>query len=116
MVFGFDTGKVTKVPVNVYETKTNRKKLIKAFYGKAPCVGISYVTNEDVLALTREDEKTAYVAVSSIEEKQKKDANGIQALTITKKIGMKRLMKVQEVTEEISSKIATDLPVSVRGL
>ncbi|WP_054738809.1 DNA gyrase subunit A [Cellulosilyticum ruminicola] len=116
MAFGFDTGKVTKVPVNVYETKTNRKKLIKAFYGKSPCVGISYVTNEDVLALTREDGKTAYVAVSSIEEKQKKDANGTLTLTITKKIGMKRLMKVQEITEEISSKVATDLPVSVRGL
>ncbi len=116
MAFGYETGKVTKVPVNVYETKTNRKKLIKAFYSKATCVGISYVTDADVLALTREDGKTAYVAVSAIEEKQKKDANGVQALSVTKKIGMARLVKVQELTEEISQKVATSIPVSVRGL
>ena len=66
--------------------------------------------------MTREDGKTAYVAVSAIEEKQKKDANGVQALSVTKKIGMARLVKVQELTEEISQKVATSIPVSVRGL
>ena len=116
MAFGFQTGKVAKVPVKVYETKTNRKKLVKAFYGKSPCVGIRYVTDEDILILTREDDKTAYVAVSAIEEKQKKDANGVQALAITKKIGMQSLEKVEEITEEIQAKVNTILPVSARGL
>ena len=46
---------------NVYETKTNRKKLIKAFYGKAACVGIAYVEPGDLLKLTREDGKGAFV-------------------------------------------------------
>lgn len=111
MVFGFETGKVAKVPVNAYETKTNRKKLIKAFYGKAACVGARFVTNEDILCLTRADEKMAYVPVALIEEKQKRDANGVQAIAITKKIGMSKLEKVEEVTEEMTAQLPTELPV-----
>ena len=111
MVFGFETGKVAKVPVNAYETKTNRKKLIKAFYGKAACVGVRFVTNDDVLCLIRADEKMAYVPVSLIEEKQKRDANGMQAIVITKKIGMSKLEKVEEVTEAITAQLPTELPV-----
>ena len=111
MVFGFETGKVAKVPVAAYETKTNRKKLIKAFYGKAACVGIRFVTNEDILLLTREDDKMAYVPVALLEEKQKRDANGMQAISITKKIGMKKLEKVEDMTEEILAALPSELPV-----
>lgn len=110
MVFAFDTGKIAKVPVAAYETKTNRKKLIKAFYGKAHCVGIAFVMDEDVLELTRMDDRVAYIPVALLEEKQKRDANGIQAIAITKKIGMKHMRKVNDVTEEILAKLAKELP------
>ncbi|MBE6022741.1 MAG: topoisomerase IV [Cellulosilyticum sp.] len=110
MAFAFETGKISKVPLNAYETKTNRKKLIKAFYGKAQCVGIEFVTDEDILELERADEKVAYIPVSLLEEKQKRDANGMQALAITKKIGMKRMCKMSEVTEEITERLAKELP------
>lgn len=114
LVFGFETGKVTKVPVNVYETKTNRKKLIKAFYGKAACVGIAYVEPGDLLKLTREDGKGAFVPADLIEEKQKRDANGVQTLSITKKIGMAKLEKVTEALETLTASIAKDLPALSR--
>lgn len=116
MVFGFTTGKVAKVPLTAYETKTNRKKLIKAFYGKSECVGITFATDEDVLALEREDDKIAYIPVSLLEEKQKRDANGMQAVGITKKIGMKRMQKVSEVTEVINERLAKELPAISRIL
>lgn len=115
MAFGFTTGKVAKVPLKAYETKTNRKKLIKAFYSKAECVGICYVTDEDVLELEREDEKVAYISVSLLEEKQKRDANGIQALGITKKIGMKKMQKVSNLTEDTLERLAKELPAISRA-
>lgn len=114
MLFGFDTGKVAKIPLKAYETKTNRKKLIKAFYGKTACVGIRFATDESIAVLTREDEKVAYVPVSLIEEKQKRDANGTQALAITKKIGMKQLDVMLEVTPEIAEQVASQLPAKGR--
>lgn len=112
MVFGFDTGKVAKIPVNTYETKTNRKKLIKSFYSKSTCVGMNFVQDEDILELIREDDKLAYVPVHLIEAKQKRDANGSQVLTITKKIGMKAMKKVEEPSEEILGRVAKALPIA----
>ena len=38
MLFFFDNGKVSKVPLSSYATKTNRKKLAKAYGTKAPLV------------------------------------------------------------------------------
>ena len=110
MTFAFETGKITKVALNSYETKTNRKKLIKAFYSKSKCVGIEFVTDDDILCLEREDNKIAYIPVHLLEEKQKRDANGMQALAITKKIGMKNMKKVTEVTNEIKELVAQELP------
>lgn len=114
MVFGFNTGKVAKVPVSAYETKTNRKKLIKAFYGKTPCVGIAFVEENDTLLLTREDDKVGVVPVSLLEEKQKRDANGVQALSITKKIGMKKLEKASELTEDLKTRLPKELPATAK--
>ena len=114
MVFGFKSGKVAKVPVAAYETKTNRKKLIKAFYGKTPCVGIAFVEDEDLLLLTREDDKIGIVPVSLLEEKQKRDANGTHALSITKKIGMSKLEKIVELPEELAGRVAKELPAAAR--
>ena len=110
MAFAFETGKITKVALKSYETKTNRKKLIKAFYSKSKCVGIEFVTDEDILCLKREDNKVAYIPAYLLEEKQKRDANGVQALAITKKIGMKSMKKVMPVTEEIRALVAQELP------
>lgn len=114
IAFGFENGKVAKVPLSAYETKTNRKKLIKAFYGKATCVGIAFVTDEDILELERADDKVAYIQVGLLEEKQKRDASGVQALGITKKMGMKKMQKVNEITQEITERTAKELPATAK--
>ncbi|MDF2612614.1 MAG: hypothetical protein K0S71_400 [Clostridia bacterium] len=112
MLFGFDTGKIAKVPVLSYETKTNRKKLVKAYYSGAACVGIVYASEEDYIRLIREDGKVAIVAAGMISEKQKRDSSGVQVLNITKKIGMKKIEKIQELTEENSRAAAKTIPTA----
>jgi len=52
LLFCFDNGKVAKVPLSAYETKTNRKKLINAFSDKQKLVDILYFTeNTDVVLI-----------------------------------------------------------------
>ena len=46
MIFVFDNGRIAKVPLKSYETKTNRKKLIKAYCEKYK---ITNWTSDDVL-------------------------------------------------------------------
>ena len=41
----------------------------------------------------------------------KRDANGVQTLAITKKIGMRKLEKVEEITEDIKTQLPSELPV-----
>ena len=73
------------------------------------------MTDEDILELERDDEKVAYISVSQLEEKQKRDANGMQALSITKKIGMKSMQKVNDATEEIKERLAKELPATSKA-
>ena len=43
MIFAFENGKVAKVDISAYQTKTNRKKLIKAYSSKAPLAAVKYI-------------------------------------------------------------------------
>ena len=45
-LFFFENGKVAKVDLSAYETKTNRKKLIKAYSDKSPISSIKHVTED----------------------------------------------------------------------
>ena len=112
LIFGFETGKIAKIPILAYETKTNRKKLIKAYYQGAKCVGITYAGDEEYIRLIREDGKSAVVSVAMISEKQKRDSSGIQVLNITKKIGMREIEKIQAPTEEIIKLAAKNIPTA----
>ena len=42
MLFFFEDGKLAKVDMKSYYTKTNRKKLVKAYNDKSALVGIFY--------------------------------------------------------------------------
>lgn len=76
MIFVFENGKVARVPLNSYETKTNRKRLIKAYSDHSKCVGIYYFEEETDLLLNRyntpEEVRLLLVNTELISEKQQK--------------------------------------------
>ncbi|MBQ5439821.1 MAG: topoisomerase IV, partial [Clostridia bacterium] len=52
MIFAFENGKLAKVPLNVYATKTNRKKLTGAYSDKFPLAGLIYIEEDCEAVLT----------------------------------------------------------------
>ena len=46
-LYSFASGKMAKVPVSAYETKTNRKRLSNAYYAGSPLVKISFLGMEE---------------------------------------------------------------------
>ena len=50
ILFGFENGKLAKVPLNVYATKTNRKKLANAYSDKQPLADILFI-EEDISSI-----------------------------------------------------------------
>lgn len=81
MIFVFDNGRISKVPLSSYETKTNRKKLIKAYSEKYPIHTILHIKNETELLLKSTNGRMLIVNTASIPAKTTKDNGGIGVMT-----------------------------------
>ena len=115
ILFGFESGKVARVPLSTYETKTNRKKLVKAYYSKSRCIGISVIDEEGYIECMRTDEKGAIIPTHLIEEKAKRDTPGIQVLKLTQKCHMAQMQLLKEKDEKIEKLAAKTLPANVKS-
>jgi DNA gyrase subunit A len=84
VLFAFDNGKATKVPLSAYETKTNRKKLINAYADKAKLVNIICSSENIDVAFITSVNRALVVNTSQISEKTTKNSAGIQVQTLKK--------------------------------
>lgn len=81
MVFVFDNGRVAKVPLNSYETKTNRKKLIKAYCGKFTLHTVFHISEDTELLLKSTNGRMLILNTASVPAKATKDNGGIAVMT-----------------------------------
>ncbi len=81
MIFAFENGRIAKVPLSSYETKTNRKKLIKAYCEKFPIHTVIYIEKECDLLITSTNGRSMLVNTSLIPAKATKDNGGIMVMT-----------------------------------
>ena len=81
MLFIFDNGRIAKVPLNSYETKTNRKKLIKAYSEKFTIHTILYIKEDTELLLKSTNGRMLIVSTAAIPSKATKDNGGINVMT-----------------------------------
>ena len=81
MVFVFDNGRISRVPLSSYMTKTNRKKLIKAYCEKFTLHTILYVKQDTDLLLESSNGRMLIVNTVSIPAKTTKDNGGIAVMT-----------------------------------
>lgn len=84
MLFFFENGKVAKVNMSGYETKTNRKKLIKAYSDKAPIVDVMYIAEDTEIVLTSTAGRKLLVNTGAISAKAAKDTAGVNVMTLKK--------------------------------
>lgn len=96
MMFFFENGKVAKVDMSAYATKTNRKKLIKAYGAKSPLVFAIYIREDIELVLTASSGRMLLVNTAVISPKSTKDTIGVGVLTVKKG---QRLMSVRPYVE-----------------
>ena len=85
VLFCFANGKIAKIPLSAYATKTNRKKLANAYSDKNPIVQILYL-REDCDVLVRSSNARAIVFnTAMILPKSTRDSIGVQVLTLKAK-------------------------------
>ena len=96
MLFFFENGKVAKVDMSAYATKTNRKKLIKAYCDKSPLVSALYLQQDAELVLISSAGRHLLFNTAVIASKTTKDTQGVAVLTLKKG---QRLMTVRMYVE-----------------
>lgn len=84
MMFFFDNGKAAKVTLSSYATKTNRKKLIKAYCDKSSLAAIMYLPEDKEIVLETTGGRCLLIDTSVISPKAMKDTQGVGCITLKK--------------------------------
>jgi DNA gyrase subunit A len=84
MLFFFENGKIAKIEMTAYQTKTNRKKLINAYSEKVPLVSIKYITENCDLVVKSSAGRFLLFNTGAISSKATKDTLGVSLMTLKK--------------------------------
>ena len=85
VLFFFENGKVAKVPLSAYETKTNRKKLTGAYCDKSALVEVIALETDEQIALYSSDGRAAVFSSAQLLPKTTRNTQGVAVLTLKKK-------------------------------
>ncbi len=95
MLFSFENGKISRVPLSVYETKTNRKKLINAYGASAPLVDVMFIQGETEIAVSSSNDRILVFSSEMIPLKTTKSTQGVQVLKLKKDYKLKYMKKAE---------------------
>ena len=84
MLFFFENGKLAKVDLTAYETKTNRKKLIKAYCDKFPLAAIRQIREDCELVVQSTAGRILLLNTGAVSPKTTKDTQGVAVMTLKK--------------------------------
>lgn len=84
VLFFFENGKVAKVPLNAYFTKTKRKKLAAAYSDKAPLTAIYEAPEDGEFVLSSTAKRKLLFHSGMIAAKSTRSTQGVQVMTLKK--------------------------------
>ncbi len=96
VLFFFENGKVAKVPLSAYETKTNRKKLTGAYSDKSPLAGIAAMTGDQPMAMYASDGRALIFSTAQLLPKTTRNTIGVAVMSLKKKAVVQRAVPVAE--------------------
>ena len=85
VLFFYENGKVAKVPMSAYETKTNRKKLTGAYSDKSPLVAVMALDADEQVVLYSSDGRALIFSTAQLLPKTTRSTQGVTVLTLRKK-------------------------------
>lgn len=84
LVFAFENGKLAKVPIEAYATKTNRKKLTGAYSDKSPLCGMVFINEDKEVLLKATSERMLLVHTGAISLKTTRSTQGVAVMKLKK--------------------------------
>lgn len=96
LLFGFENGKIAKVPLSAYETKTNRKKLTGAYSDKSPLCAILALDEDQHIAAFGSDGRTLVISSALLSLKTTRNTIGVSVLSLKKKSVMSKILLLSD--------------------
>ena len=82
ILFAFANGKIARVEMSAFETKTNRKKLVNAYSDKSPLVSVLVLTEETDIVCVSSDERALMFNTSLLQPKTSRATQGVGVMTL----------------------------------
>ena len=81
----FENGKIARIPLSAYETKTNRKKLINAYSDKSPLAEVLPISGECDIAAFSSDGRALVFNTSLLQVKASRSTQGVAGMSVKNK-------------------------------
>ncbi len=98
ILFVFENGKIARVNLNTYATKTNRRKLTGAYSDKSPLKAILPFTGERDVAVYSTEGRALVLNTAQLAEKTTRDSQGVQVMTMKPKYRVDTAHFLEETT------------------
>jgi len=96
MLYAFENGKIARVPLEAYATKTNRRKLVNAYSAAAPIVDILHVTVKTDITCSTTNDRLITINSDLIPFKTTKTTQGVQVLKPKKDYKLKYMKRAED--------------------
>ena len=94
VLFAFENGKVAKVALSAYDTKSNRRRLTGAYSDKSPLRGLLCCYEETDLVFYSTDGRALVVDTALLSPKTTRTTIGVATLTLRKKALLDRVVRL----------------------
>ncbi len=96
MLFFYENGKVAKVPLSAYETKTNRRRLTGAFSDKSPLKTAMSINEDCQVALYATDNRALIISTALLLPKTSRNTIGVNVMALKKKAVLSHAVALEE--------------------
>ena len=96
LVFVFENGKVAKVALSAYQTKSNRRKLTGAYSDKSPLKAVFLLKEDTQLALYSTEGRALIFSTAQLAAKTTRSTQGVAVLTLKRKAVCERAVRLED--------------------
>ena len=96
LLYVYENGKVAKVPVKSFDTKSNRRRLTGAYCDKSPLVSVLHLPEEGEAVLYSTDSRALVVSTAAVAAKATRSSQGVVVMSLKKNKKVKKAVLLAE--------------------
>ncbi len=96
LLYVYENGKVAKIPVKSFDTKSNRRRLTGAYCDKSPLVSVLHLPEEGEVVLYSTDSRALVVSMAAVAAKATRSSQGVAVMALKKNKKVKKAVLLAE--------------------